>query len=399
MLESPPTSLNAAIAETMLPTQSAPLNLKDFDLVCFSHLRWGFVFQRPQHLISRFAAERRVFFIEEPFFVDEFEPRLVVTPDPSGIHVVVPHLPHGLTEPGQIEAQRQMVDRLMADYHIKRYACWYYTPMALLFSDHLEPLALVYDCMDELSGFRGAHPQLVERERLLFGLADMVFTGGYSLYESKRKQHPNVYAFPSSVDLAHYAVARQPLMDPADQATVAHPRIGFFGVLDERMDFDLLQAVASLRPDWQFIMIGPVVKIDPDHLPRRDNIHYLGGKDYQQLPAYVSGWDVAMMPFAHNESTKFISPTKTLEYLAAGKPVVSTSIQDVVRPYGESGLVHIADTPEDFAAALEVAMKQRENADWLARVDAMLSQTSWDGTWQRMRDLLGERVSDADPRL
>jgi UDP-galactopyranose mutase len=275
---------------------------------------------------------------------------------------------------------------------VAEYVLWYYTPMALGFSHGLEPSAVVYDCMDELSLFRGAPPSLLDRERRLLELADLVFTGGQSLYEAKRDRHPDAHAFPSSIDAAHFAQARAISDDPADQAAIPRPRLGFFGVIDERFDMELLDGVAAARPDWQMVMIGPVVKVDPESLPRRANIHYLGMKSYQELPAYLAGWDVALLLFARNESTRFISPTKTPEYLAAGRPVVSTSIRDVVRPYGEQGLVRIADTVEAFTAAAEAAMKE-DTAARTPEVDAFLAQTSWDQTWSRMNELIDGVVS------
>jgi UDP-galactopyranose mutase len=261
--------------------------------------------------------------------------------------------------------------------------------MSLPFSDHLDAAAVVYDCMDELSAFSGAPPVLLERERALLARADVVFTGGHSLYEAKRGRHPNVHAFPSSVDVAHFRRARARLPEPPDQASIPHPRIGHYAVLDERLDIDLVAAIADARPDWQIVLVGPVVKIDPASLPRRPNIHYLGGKRYEELPAYLSGWDAAFMPFALNESTRFISPTKTPEYLAAGKPVVSTPVTDVVRTYGERGLVQIADTPAGFVAALErILTTGDERRPWLDDVDRTLGEMSWDQTWARMRELL-----------
>ncbi|HBB35435.1 MAG TPA: UDP-galactopyranose mutase [Cyanobacteria bacterium UBA8803] len=369
------------------------------DLVCLSHLRWNFVFQRPQHLLIRFAQGRRVFFIEEPVFSPPIPSEtsggidgvgwLDVIRHESGVWVVVPHLQEGLIEETAIATQQLLLDNLFAEHEIHNYICWYYTPMALAFTRHLEPMAVVYDCMDELSAFRGAPPVLREREAELFRRADLVFTGGQSLYEAKRNQHENVYAFPSSVDVAHFAQARTIQKDLADQANIPHPRLGFFGVIDERMDIELLEGIAIARPDWHLVMIGPVVKIDPATLPRRENIHYLGGKDYKELPAYLAGWDLAMLPFARNESTRFISPTKTPEYLAAGKPVVSTSIRDVIRPYGQEKLVRIADTVEEFVAAAEAAMKEDCAASgWLARVDGFLEQISWDRTWHAMMQLI-----------
>ncbi|HEY9725320.1 MAG TPA: UDP-galactopyranose mutase [Chroococcales cyanobacterium] len=371
------------------------------DLVCLSHLRWNFVFQRPQHLLTRFAQGRRVFFIEEPILSSDTSvpPEtakeiggvgwLDVTKHDSGVWVVVPHLPEGSSEEAANAAQQVLIDALFAEHEISKYICWYYTPMARAFTRHLEPLAVVYDCMDELSAFKGASPVLREREAELFSRADLVFTGGQSLYEAKRDQHENVYAFPSSVEVPHFAQARTFTEEPDDQANIPHPRLGFYGVIDERMDLELLEGIAETRPDWHLVMIGPVVKIDPASLPRRENIHYLGSKNYKELPAYLAGWDLAMLPFARNESTRFISPTKTPEYLAAGKPVVSTSIRDVVRPYGQERLVRIADTVAEFVAAAEAAMREDTHASgWLDRVDGFLEQISWDRTWSSMMQLI-----------
>lgn len=364
----------------------------DADLVCLSHLRWDFVYQRPQHLLSRFAKERRVFFVEEPVFGDEPR-RLDVSQRDCGVYVVVPHLPGELSGQEALSSvQREMIDRLFEDYDITSHLLWYYTPMAMPWTKHLRPLVTVYDCMDELSAFKGAPPALKDCEAELFARADLVYTGGQSLYEAKRDQHKNVYAFPSSIDAAHFAQARCVVEEPSDQAEIPHPRLGFFGVIDERMDIELLDKVAAQRPDWQLVMVGPVVKIDPADLPRRANIHYLGGKSYQELPQYLAGWDVALLPFALNDSTRFISPTKTPEYLAAGCPVVSTSIRDVMRPYGEAGLVHIADTPAEFIAAIEAAM-QEDAAARMREVDAFLAETSWDQTWGRMNELIEDAIA------
>jgi UDP-galactopyranose mutase len=362
------------------------------DLICLSHLRWDFVYQRPQHLLSRFAKERRVFFVEEPTFGEGPE-RLDVSGRDCGVWVVVPRLPSELEGSDSVESvQRSMVNRLLAEHDISEYVLWYYTPMAMPWTRHLQGVATVYDCMDELSAFKGAPRALKDREAELFKRADLVFTGGQSLYEVKRDQHKNAYAFPSSIDAAHFAQARCLSAEPADQAEIPHPRLGFFGVIDERMDIELLDAVAAARPDWHLVMIGPVVKIDPADLPRRENIHYLGGKSYTELPSYLAGWDVALLPFARNESTRFISPTKTPEYLAAGRAVVSTSIRDVVRPYGEQGLVHIADEPAEFTAAVEAAMNE-DAATRLGQVDAFLAETSWDQTWGRMAELIEDVIA------
>jgi UDP-galactopyranose mutase len=363
------------------------------DLVCLSHLRWGFVYQRPQHLLSRFAKQQRVFFIEEPV-PSEGAPRMQLHTCPdSGVTICVPQIPESLGRASQDTIQKLLLNNLFTEQKITDYLLWYYTPMALSFSTHLRPRLTVFDCMDELSAFKNAPQEMKDRERELLQLADLVFTGGQSLYEAKIGRHDDLHVFPSSIEFAHFSQARGQFQEPVDQASIPHPRVGFCGVIDERLDIELLDGIAKLRPDYHFVMIGPIVKIDSATLPQHANIHYLGGKSYKELPQYLAGWDAAILPFAHNESTRFISPTKTPEYLAAGKPVVSTSITDVVRPYGVQKLVRIADTPQDFVEAIELALT-RDGADleWRNRVDVMLAQNSWDLTHKRMRDLIESRI-------
>jgi UDP-galactopyranose mutase len=368
------------------------------DLICFSHLRWDFVYQRPQHLLSRCAKERRVFFVEEPVF-SEGSPVLHISQRDCGVWVIVPHLTEGMDETEIITTQQTLlIDDLILQHQISDYICWYYTPMARAFTQSLEPLATVYDCMDELSAFKNPPPKLKDYEADLFECADLVFTGGYSLFEAKRHLHEHIYPFPSSIECEHFQQARLALEEPQDQRDIAYPRLGFFGVIDERFDIELIDGIAKARPDWQLVMIGPVVKIDPNDLPRRPNIHYLGGKSYQQLPAYLSGWDIAMLPFARNESTRFISPTKTPEYLAAGVPVISTSIRDVVRPYGREGLVQIADTADEVVSAVEWLLSPSfQKQEWLRRVDTALLYNSWDRTWQDMTKLIHKVLTSRYP--
>ena len=379
----------ATTTNRLIDRNEHPRQIGDF--ICFSHLRWGFVLQRPQHLMTRFAKEFRLFYVEEPVETDSPDPWLAVYDAVAGIKLLVPQIPKGLSGSDADAAQWSVLERHFAELGIQRPILWYYNPMAPLFADSLRAAAVVYDCMDDLSGFQGAPPMLIARERALLERADVVFTGGHSLYEAKRDQHSNVHPFPSSVDVAHFATAREPA-EPADQASLPRPRLGFYGVIDERLDVELVGAVARMRPDWQFIMLGPVVKIDPATLPQAPNLHYPGMRSYAELPAYLSGWDVALMPFALNDSTRFISPTKTPEYLAAGRPVVSTPITDVVRSYGETGLVHIARTPDEFVVACERALSiDRSAPQWLDSIDRVLSDMSWDSTWARMKAQI-ERV-------
>ena len=365
------------------------------DIICFSHLRWNFVYQRPQHLMTGLSSTHRVFFIEEPYYDSIAKSNYHVYKEPlSNVFVVVPHLPRGLSQEESDQSMREIIDSFLQSEALSGFILWYYSPMMFGFSDHLDSLYTIYDCMDELSAFLFAPPALKENERALMQRADLVFTGGHSLYEAKKTMHRNIYCFPSSIDKNHFLTARQTPADPVDQCNIPSPRIGFYGVIDERLNISMLDDLADLRPAWHFILIGPVVKIDPATLPARANIHYLGAKQYNELPQYLGGWDIAMMPFALNASTQFISPTKTPEYLAGGKPVISPSIRDVVTSYGESGLVHIADTPGEFITAAETIFDNHgEPAGWLEFVDGFLANMSWEITVREMEILIGQGVS------
>lgn len=360
------------------------MNTLPTHLICFSHLRWDFVFQRPQHLLSRFAKHTMVYFFEEPVFDSHTENYLSVSKKADKLTVVTPHL---CTDVKAIDVNSTLailLDKFFLGTKLDNWIFWYYTPMAYAFSSKYKPKLIIYDCMDELSAFKFAPKELVGLEKKLMSKADLVFTGGQSLYESKKKQHANIFPFPSSIERKHFAQARIQKEQPIDQADIPEPRIGFFGVIDERLDIELIRDIANQRPDWQLILIGPVVKISPDTLPKNKNIHYLGQKSYAELPAYLSGWDVALIPFQLNESTRFISPTKTPEYLAAGVPVVSTPIKDVINPYGLKKLVHIGSTSADFIRAIEKELKDAKNKKWMSEVDKFLKDLSWDKTHAEM---------------
>ncbi len=358
------------------------------DLICYCHLRWNFVYQRPQHIISRFAKNYRTFYIEEPLF-SEIAQSFYTLEKNGDVTVIVPNLNSGLKENQIVNELKQLLNGLVKENKISNHIAYYYTPMGLNFSRHLKPEVVVYDCMDELSNFKFAPPELKALETELLRIADVVFTGGESLFNAKKNDHKNIHSFPSSIDKLHFASARSKGNDPADQKDIPHPRFGFYGVIDERFDLELINAVATQRPEWNFVIIGPVAKIEPASLPKLPNVFYPGGKTYNDLPEYLRGWDVAIIPFLLNESTRYISPTKTPEYLAAGKPVISSAITDVVNPYGNEGLVHIADSAEEFIAAGEKILKHiDDNNEWLKKVDLFLQHNSWDNTWSKMNALV-----------
>lgn len=359
---------------------------EDAFLLCFSHLRWNFVFQRPQHILVRAAEIYNVIFVEEPVLEQVSQPFLRVSEIKPRLSVVTPVLPHGTSPASALRIQRRQVDELADATPAAGRVLWYYTPMALRFSRHLDHHVCIYDCMDELSAFNGAPGGLKDLEGELFRRADIVFTGGESLYEAKRARHPAVHLFPSSIDAQHFNRARLPIADPPDQCHIAFPRVGFFGVIDERMDLELVASVANALPHVQFVMLGPTAKIDPAILPITPNLHWLGRKSYGELPAYMSNWQAGWMPFALNASTRFISPTKTPEFLAAGLPTISTAIVDVVRSYAAHGLVEIADR-SDMVPKL-TGLLEGARTEWLEKVDLYLARMSWDRTWAQMAELI-----------
>lgn len=361
-------------------------------LLCLSHLRWHFVQQRPQHLMMRFARTHRVLYWEEPAAHDG-PPMLDVVHDASGVTIATPRLPHAMSAADAEPTLKAMLGQFLQDIGSAVAVRWFYTPMMLPLARDIPAAATVYDCMDELSAFRFAPPELPELEAELLAAADVVFTGGYSLYEAKRDRHRNIHPFPSSVDHDHFVQART-----LDRGSDLTPTLGFYGVLDERLDLQLLAELADARPDYRFEIVGPVVKIDPAQLPQRPNILYPGGQSYADLPKWLARWDVALMPFAINESTRFISPTKTPEYLAAGRPVVSTPITDVVRHYGQLGAVRIAETADEFACACDDALRlSKDQAAWLPDADRALASLSWDITQAAMLQSIKEATRPVAP--
>lgn len=353
-------------------------------VLCLANLRWGSGAARPHHLLGRCARQRPVAYFEEPVF-DVSVPTLELAKTDQGVLVATPHLPPNGSRSQVEAAQRRMVNRVVAELGDPRPVLWYCTPMAVGFAGHLKSSAIVYDCTQEPSRVPGAAPELIERERQLFERADVVFTNGHSLCRHKRRttRHPNIHPFVSCVDVARLGRARELIPEPPDQDEIPRPRVGFCGVIDERVDLRLLGELAGARPDLQFVMVGPILNIDPTTLPQAPNLHWLGRKSQQQILAYLAGWDVAMLPLVCGEATLFAASSQPAEYLAAGKPVVSTSIPDVVEPYGRGGLVWIGDGPGEFAEAIDDALASDRHAR-VAHADNYLFDHSWQCTWDEM---------------
>lgn len=351
-----------------------------YDMVVFCHLRWDFVYQRPQHIISRMAKDMKILMIEEPWHrPDEKHSRLITVND--NLHVLQPNVT-------SIEEIETVLPQYINNKNVS--VGWFYSASFIPLLNQFDFSTVVYDCMDELSLFKGAPEKLIEQEKYLIANADVVFTGGKSLYESKSQHHSNVHCFPSSVDQKHFEKALNGVAIPADLAAIKGPVVGFFGVIDERIDYDLINNIALQKPDVSFVMLGPLAKVSEDELPRQQNIHYLGMKDYKDLPAYLKGFDIAMMPFALNDATKYISPTKTLEYMAAGKPIISTAIKDVVRDY--KSCVKIVETADEFAQAIDRILMDAPDVFMNYEYAEILKNTSWDATAAKMNTLIKTTV-------
>lgn len=368
-------------------------------LLCLAHLNWDHVWQRPQQLMARFASRCRVIYVDPPELVDGGgEPQMTEREGHAGVHVLRPIFPREtLDAPGNSYETLwlSLLPELLAAVGSNT-ILWVLSPLA----DYLVAAAqgqfklAVYDCMDDLASFRGATEER-QREAHLMELADLVFTGGFSMYEARKDRHPRVHCFPSGVDIDHYRQVQDSATTvPWPIVDLPHPRLGYFGVLDERIDWDLIAELASQRPGWQWVLVGPTAKVDPTELPTAPNIHYLGQKPYTDLPRLLKGFDIAIMPFALNQHTRFISPTKTLEYLAGGKPVISTSVPDVVAFYQD--IVYICDGPGAWLQTIEqmLSATDEERQARLDRAEPIIAQSSWDSIAERMWGLMEERLEE-----
>lgn len=364
------------------------LNHEFNDLIVFSHFRWNFIFQRPQHILSRQSKHRRVYYFEDPLYGLTEEPKIQVKETSENVLIVTPYLPSRTDPQRTNQILTRLIDELIYDEEILDFSLWYYDPLALGFSRHLLPQNIIFDCMDELFSHNQPNSELLkELETELIYKSDLIFMNGHTLYQSKKHLHKNIHFLPSSIDLHHFSQARHRLTEPDDQVYIPHPRIGFYGVIDQRVDLELIQKIAEQRPSYQFIIVGPIINIDSKRLPLQNNIHFLGKKDYDTLPLYIAGWDCTIMPYYLNEYTQYTSPAKTLELLAAGKPIVSTPLPDIIYPYQKEKIVHTADTPENFIAKIDLAMNEKTDPSWIDRVESYLEDNNWDSIFNRMAEL------------
>jgi UDP-galactopyranose mutase len=384
--------MNAHIERTSVP---------DYGIIAHCHLRWDFVWQRPQHVMSRLSRRHPILFLEQAAPLPEggVEPRMGVQRVTDTLTVARPLMPGHVGDPeadARTDARNgaawvRLVNDLHAGLGWARTVHWFYTPQAAGAKGMFTPVGVAYDCMDELANFKGAAADLKQLEDELMAAADVVFTGGPSMYQARKDRHDNVHQFNSGVDVDHFRKAMSDATPvPEDAANLPHPLLLYYGVIDERMGWDNLAAVADAHPDWSILMVGPLAKITEDDLLRRPNIHYTGQRGYDLLPGYLKACDVAMVPFALSDATRYLSPTKTLEYFAARKPVVATPIQDIVDFYQDSA--RIAHSPDEFVRICEAAMSE-DNTERLAAGERHAQAQTWDNIVRNMGDLLDAAVA------
>ena len=373
-------------------TAARSLNKRDNrPLIVHCHLRWDFVWQRPQQIFSRLAAHHPIAFVEEPMW-QEGERRLDISEPFANIARIIPVLSAAEKNDdndNQCTAVLRLLRRALTEHPLLtgRFASpiqWFYSPMtAPIFLDSFDSVATVYDCMDELAQFRFAPAGLRESEQLLISRSDVVFTGGYQLFQSKSRYHDNVHFYGCGVDAEHYSKARLAETElPAEVVNLAKPIFGYFGVIDERLDYALLTQLAREMPEASIVMVGPRAKVDQQSLPNLPNIHWLGHRSYADLPALVKSFDVCLMPFALNDATQYINPTKTLEYMAAGKPVVSTAVPDVLHHFAP--IVDVTFTTDGFIKAVRRAVRS-PRADLIKQGIERANNASWDSIVSAMR--------------
>lgn len=387
--------LTKSFAENL--TNNAKTTVPDFPIIVHSHLHWDWVWQRPQQFLSRLSAKHPILFVEEPLYEEnrqQPETLLSQAPNYPNIHIVRPLFPKTWQNDRlQIDSERKrVVDEVIASPLGKTFSQpvqWFYDPMAAHpFMGKMNEIATVYDCMDELSQFRGAPAELVSREQSLLKYADVVFAGGPKIHSTKRLLNANCHSYGCGVDIAHFGTALSATTAlPEDVASLSGPILGFFGAVDERMDYSLLEKMADTHPDWQLVIIGPAIKVDPEQFPKRPNLHWMGGRDYAALPSYVKAFDVCLMPFAINEATEFINPTKALEYMATGTPIVSTAIEDVILQF--SDVVQVAHSHEEFIRCCEFALASPDTV----AIEIGLEMTQLN-TWEVIVERLENHISD-----
>jgi glycosyltransferase involved in cell wall biosynthesis len=379
-------------------------NAADYPIIVHCHLCWDWVWQRPQQFISRLSRRHKILFVEtigpDPELAAPLA-RFHQAPDHPNITILRLQFPAWRWGDGEyVDAERRrLVQEFLAGPvagEFENPVQWFYDPMAVsAFAGHLDEVLTVYDCMDELSKFRCAPPDIIQREAELLARADVVFTGGRKLFESKSRFHDNCHFYGCGVDSAHFGKARESgTKVPEDLAALPKPVLGYFGVVDERMDYDLIDCLAKENPKWSIAMVGPVLKVEAGSLPRRANLHWLGQRAYAELPAICRGLDVCLMPFARNESTEYINPTKALEYMATGRMIVSTDVPDVVSNFGS--VVKIASTPEEFISHCRQAVSQPD-AEAIERGLKMASENSWESIVTRLEKHIKQALRSRVP--
>ncbi|RYD58215.1 MAG: glycosyltransferase family 1 protein [Sphingobacteriales bacterium] len=362
------------------------------NIICFSPIRWNQKDQRPQQIMRRLSQYSMVHFIEEPVY-DATEAYLSHTVVAEHIHVFTPHLPGGISEEKCQTLQRALLDQFMRDCNFADYTFWYATPVAFAYSKHYCPSVIVYDCLEDIWSLKLPAEKLHDLEQQLLDRADLVFTSSHTQYWNKKDRNNNVHLLPATIDRAHFDCARGKVSEAEEQEHIPYPRLGYMGIVDDRLDTQLLADIADTRPDWHIVLVGPTAKMNAAQLPQRANIHYLGNKPYADLPSYLTGWTAAIMPIQEKSHMTSGLSFKTAECLAAGLPVIATPVKAIAAQYEKENLVMKANSAAEFVAATEaILFDGAADRSWMERVNNFLDMSSRDAVTNEILNRLKETM-------
>lgn len=376
-------------------------------IVCLSSTRWSFLWQRPQQIMSRLCARHDILYVDPPFPVAEEQVR-GISNDESGTLIVknlqtindalqifrpleisrfsYPDLDSNELLKMNQELLQCQIQKALFQLGWQHPLLWLYDPRNVNLVDQLNPCGVIYDCVDSFRSFSWSHPHVSIWEEALVDRADVVLATSRALYQERLRKNRYTFLVPNAADYKHFS-PWQGYEKPADITAISRPRLGFIGAIYEWVDLELLQVIADKSPAWNLVLIGP--KQHGLQLPERSNIHWLGQRGYAELPAYVHSFDVALIPFLVNETTQHANPIKFWEYLAAGKPVVSTLLPEIP---DVPGVVWRSENHSMFcnhcAQALELVQHPLSRNKIITKARAIAYANSWENRCKRILRIL-----------
>lgn len=381
-----PTPVEQIVAAPAQPDESLTITpTGKFDLICLAIIDWHFRFQRPQQLATQFARNGHRAFYTRLTFAGAEHPTVDVHPLGERVYEIV--LPgeattniyrDDLCDPTLSQAFDALRD-FIRQHSIAEAICLvqhpFWTPLAHRLKERYG-WKIVYDCMDDHSGFQYTHPEIVSREQALISSSDLVVASSRALFEYLSAQHSNCLLLPNAGDYAHFS--RLPPRDASPIASLPRPVIGYYGAIAEWFDLEAVRCAAMAHPKWSFVLIGHTFGSNVQQLGDLANIHLLGEKKYAELPGFLAAFDVCVIPFLRTPLTEATNPVKVFEYLAAGKPIVARELPEL-EPLRDT--VRLYTTPAEFASELERAVRDDSPAQ-VAQRQSVARANTWEQRYQ-----------------